>query len=453
MLGRSAEKLSIWACLLVCVAAISLSAAAAGPTEAKVEMALDISRVPASFPVGFCLLTTKKNQFAVYYDAQRRMTIAYRSLDSRKWRYQILPSKVGWDSHNYVTMAIDSKGSLHLSGNMHCVPLVYFRTEKPEDPSTFRQHAMIGSEERNVTYPRFLKDLEGRLIFHYRSGACGHGNEIFNVYDTEAGKWRRLLDRPLIDGKLTGMYAYRSGPSQGPDRWFHVALVWRDTGDCRTCHDISYARSRDLIHWETAAGGPLTIPFSYRAKGIMVDPVPARGGLINMGFGIGFDADRRPIVTYHKYDAKGNSQIYNARFENGKWKVYRTSDWSYRWNFGGGGAIDCAVWAGRVTARADGSLVQSFRHPKAGSGTWKLDPKTLKPVGRVKTRSAIPGRLRTPESKFPGLKVKWRGDSGSSGEGKVRYMLRWETLGANRDRPRKPPLPEPSMLRLYKLRY
>jgi hypothetical protein len=37
------------------------------------------------------------------------------------------------------------------------------------------------------------------------------------------------------------------------------------------------------------------------------------------------------------------------------------------------------------------------------------------------------------------------------GGGDANYLLRWETLGPNRDRPREPPLPEPSMLRVYKL--
>ncbi|MBT7066783.1 MAG: hypothetical protein HN919_10805 [Verrucomicrobia bacterium] len=38
------------------------------------------------------------------------MTVASRPLDSKKWTYQGLPSKVGWDSHNYITMAMDDDG-------------------------------------------------------------------------------------------------------------------------------------------------------------------------------------------------------------------------------------------------------------------------------------------------------------------------------------------------------
>ena len=55
-------------------------------------------------------------------------------------------------------MAVDATGRLHLSGNMHCVPLVYFRMEKPGDIQTFKRVTkMVGSEEKRATYPRFIK--------------------------------------------------------------------------------------------------------------------------------------------------------------------------------------------------------------------------------------------------------------------------------------------------------
>jgi hypothetical protein len=65
----------------------------------KVEKSLDIAEVPADFPVGFCLLTVGKHQYVAYYDKDRNMTVASRTVGSDKWRYQVLPSKVGWDSH------------------------------------------------------------------------------------------------------------------------------------------------------------------------------------------------------------------------------------------------------------------------------------------------------------------------------------------------------------------
>jgi len=419
--------------------------------EPGIEMELDIARVPAEFPVSFCLLTEGNRQYVAYYDVEHRMIVASRALDSTVWDYHILPSKVGWDSHNYVTMAIDDEGYVHLSGNMHCDRLIYFRTTRPWDISSFeKMDKMTGRHESRCTYPQFMRGANDELIFHYRAGRSGSGNEIYNVYDLETKTWRRLLDTPSTDGEGR-VNAYFHGPVLGLDGHFHLCWMWRDHGGCESNHDICYARSKDLVHWETADGTAITLPITLETQGVIVDPVPVEAGLINMGHCVGFDALKRPIVTYHKYDETGNSQIYNARWEGGKWKIYQTSDWSYRWEFSGGGAIPCEIRAGPVRPLADGSLSQWYRRTKLGFGVWKLDPETLKPLGEIESDSIMPVRLNKLESDFPGMQVIWRVDSSRTDEPGVRYILRWETLPPNRDRPRKGPLPEPSMLRLYKL--
>ena len=185
------------------------------------------------------------------------MTIAKRGVDEETWQFKRLDSVVGWDSHNYVTMTLDERGHLHVSGNMHVDPLVYFRTERPgEIPSLRPIPAMVGRLEKRCTYPRFMAGPKGELIFTYRDGASGRGNQIYNVYEEQEQTWQRLLDQPLLDGKGL-MNAYPVGPARGRDGLFHLCWVWRDTPDCSTNHDVSYARSRDLVHWETAAGEPV----------------------------------------------------------------------------------------------------------------------------------------------------------------------------------------------------
>ena len=56
------------------------------------------------------------------------------------------------------------------------------------------------------------------------------------------------------------------------------------------------------------------------------------------------------------------------------------------------------------------------------------------------------------ESKHPDMGVRRKADLGAPDEPGAQYILRWETLPSNRDRPRPGDPPEPSMLRLYKLR-
>jgi hypothetical protein len=95
-------------------------------------------------------------------------------------------------------------------------------------------------------------------------------------------------------------------------------------------------------------------------------------------------------------------------------------------------------------------LVQPFRNRFEGSGRWLLDPETLAPQDTLPLESRYPRGLAGVESDFPGMQVNWQEDAGTPVSG-PRYVLRWETLAHNRDRPRDPPWPAPSALRLVVL--
>ena len=183
----------------------------------------------------------------------------------------------------------------------------------------------------------------------------------------------------------------------------------------------------------------------------MVDPVPPGGGVINGNTRIGFDSQGRVIVTYHKHDENGFTQIYNARREEDGWRIYQVTDWEYRWEFQGGGTIVFEIRVAPVEVAPDGTLEQSYSHAKYGSGRWKLDEATLRPIGTAPQRQRQPGAINRIESDFPGMEVRRAGDQGTSGDPSVQYLLRWETLPANRDRAREGNLPAPSPLRLYRL--
>ncbi len=157
------------------------------------------------------------------------------------------------------------------------------------------------------------------------------------------------------------------------------------------------------------------------------------------------------IIAYHKFDADGNTQAYAARWENNSPKLYLISDWKWRWYFSGGGSINFGIRLGSIKPESEGTLSLSYRHKEYGSGIWRLDEKTLQPVGMISRKSDRPAYLGKVESDFAGMQVRWASDSGASDGKGVKYVLRWETLGRNRDRPRKGPLAKPSMLRLYKL--
>lgn len=429
---------------VLCLAglAVALTAAPLAAEGAVVER-LDVAPVWSGHPVGFSIETAGDRQYVAFYDAERRMTVAARSLGSADWTFARLPSRLGWDSHGEVVVATDSAGFLHLAGNMHGDPLVYFRSEKPHDVSTLRPGRMIGSQERRVTYPRFVRNSDGELFFHYRDGRSGKGARIFNHWDPAAKRWDRYLDRPLFDGQGRTS-AYLTGPLPGPDGKFHLVWVWRDTPSGATNHDLSYARSADLESWETAGGQPLELPLTPSVGPAIVDPVAVGGGLSGVGFNVGWDGHGRPVVNYVKYGPAGASQLHNTRWEESGWRIYRTSDWSWRWDLDVTGSLEHSIVVDPLAVDGNGRLLQHFRHRQSGAGVWLLDPDTLRPLETL----PLPGgleELRRPESTTAGMEVRefvW--DRGGE------YMLRWETLPHNRDRRRAGPSPPPTMLQVLR---
>ena len=108
---------------------------------------------------------------------------------------------------------------------------------------------MTGHNETKVTYPGFSNAPDGALLLEYRSGGSGSGDTFINRYDERTQTWSPLTDQPLFFGG-SRMNAYPISLLKGPDGWFHQVWVWRDSPMAETNHDLSYARTRDRLHWE-----------------------------------------------------------------------------------------------------------------------------------------------------------------------------------------------------------
>lgn len=415
-----------------------------------------IDRVWSGHPVNFHILTERGHQFIAYFDSERRLTVTGRSLGETVWT-TVRPEGVevagrnrmsnvtGWDTHNYLTMALDREGFLHLSGNMHADPLVYYRTSSPFDLTTLeRIDHMTGKLEHKVTYPRFFTNDSGDLIFRYRDGGSGNGSDLYNIHDPKTHEWRRLFEGPLLDGEGERS-GYSPGPQRGPDGRYHLLWMWRETPDAMTNHTLSYACSRDLIHWETSSGKPLTRPITM-TQAEVIDPAKPGEGLVNMAFALGFDSGRRPVAIYHRFDSEGKSQAFVARPDpEGRWTPKQISHWNFRWNFSGGGSQEKAIILGSASPAENGGLLASFSTKQAGSGRWRLDEKTLDLIETLPaSTSTHPAGFEKPVGTFPGLTVRTL----MSQSEEDRWVLRWETLGPNRDLRRRE-APPPSELRLY----
>jgi len=416
---------------------------------------IDVDSVPADFPVSFAVLTSGDRQFIAYYNKNRNLTMASRKILDKKWNYKILPTKVGWDSHNSITMAFDAENCIHLTGNMHNDSLIYFKTEKPFDILSLKRvfPQVQVEDELSCTYPHFMKGPGNQLIYSYRKGGSGNGKTITNSYDYNTRSFSRLTDQSLFDG-LGEMSAYSSGPNPTPDGYYTVVWLWRDTPGCETNHDLSYARSKDLVHWETVSGAKLELPITPRSVQFTVDPVPPRGGAINGGFSLFFNQDKKPLIAYMKYDTDGNNQIFVAFVKNNKWEYKQISNWDYRWEFSGPGSMEFEIRISNASLSSDGKIRIGYRHIKKGNGELIVDENSLaliedRPV-KFTEKMEFPEKLMAPVSKLEGMSVKWMKIQQSKENPDEYYGLRWETMGKRRFyEPRENPVP-PSSMKLYK---
>ncbi len=395
-------------------------------------------------------LMIEDRQIIGYYDANRQLTLAYRRGLGNPWSYHKLPSWLGWDSHNSVVLGVDETGHIHVMANMHAEPIVYFRSEKPWNVRSIVQHKGLINDayEERVTYPHFMNDRQGRLIVKFRSGGSGNGIELYHRFDTKSQSWSRLHGGgPLVDGEGE-RNGYFKGPDLGSDGYYHLTWVWRETPSANTNHDLSYARSKDLDNWETSDGKPLTLPMKLSTVEI-AEPVPVGGGILNGQHRLGFDAQNKPMISYYKYDAKGDTQIFLVRKTPTGWKSSQVSNWKgSRLELDRQGSL-----ANNISVSSDPELASDgtirVRAVRDGVTTeWRLDAKSNKVLGEASITETLPALITAEKAKrdMPFHFAKPLG-KGSGVFANYDWYLTWHAMAPNQDIARDD-IPAPSVLRL-----
>lgn len=449
MFYKASKQLFLISMIMVC----SLSPVQANKTNVIEPVAQAIDWVWAGQRVWFDFVSQDKYQMIAYYDASRQMSVAVREMgdiNGAPWIYHKLPSYLGWDAHNKVVAAFDKEGYIHIVGNLHANPLVYFRSTEPYNPRTLTQvNTMVSSaREKRMTYPEFFVDANNTLYFKYRLGTSGQGQWFYNRWDSDSNAWSALHETTILDGEgERGVYPY--GPILGPDGYFHLNFVWRENPRASSNHDLSYAKSRDLINWETSTGKKLPLPITLGSSDVL-DPIPMHGGLLNRT-PMGFDRDNNPVIVYQKYDSKGDTQIFIARLVNKQWQVKQVSTWeNSRVNLDKSGALDLPILNNEPPfANAEGELtvVAAF---SGVDWEWQLDHKTLEvvsggPVERPLSKSITKYDL---DNGIPQRVVPMRVEQTHPS---TEYYLSWEAMQPNRDQARSD-IPAPSILRVHRVR-
>ena len=423
--------------------------------ETNVERPLSeaIDHVWAGQRVFFDFVEQNGYQMIAYYDANRQMSVAVRRMrdvNGAPWSYHKVPSWLGWDAHNRVEVAFDKRGFIHLTGNLHGNKLVYFRSTSPYDPRTLEKiDVMVDpAVEQRMTYPEFFKGPQGELHLKYRDGSSGDGRWFYNRWNVDSKSWSRLHETVLLDGEdIRGSYPL--GPIIGPDGFAHMTFTWRETPIASSNHDLSYARSRDLVNWETSDGTPIPLPIRL-ATGEVIDPIPEHGGLLNGRHPIGFDAQNRVLVTYQKYDENNLSQVYIARRDANGWLIKKVSSWTdLRVDLDKSGALDLPLLNNDPAyLNDDGQIVV----PATLRGTlweWTLDPTDLSVISSETRDAGFPDAVTAydADNDIPQRVIPLMIDQSTKSS---EYYLSWEALQPNRDQAR-PNIPPASTLRVHRI--
>jgi hypothetical protein len=403
--------------------------------------------------VWFDFVSQDKHQMLAYYDASRQMSVAVRQMgdiNGAPWIYHKVPSYLGWDAHNKVEVAFDKNGIIHLVGNMHTNPLVYFRSTKPYDPRTLKQVDVMAvqEDENRMTYPEFFKGPDGALHFKYRDGTSGQGQWYYNKWNADAGTWKHLHNTVLLDGEgQRGVYPV--GPVLGPDGYAHMAFVWRETSRASSNHDLSYARSKDLVNWETSNGDPIKLPITA-GTGEIIDPIKQHGGLLNGRTPIGFDSKKQALVTYQKYDENGQTQVFLLRKNGNKWQQQQVSTWeNSRVDLDKSGALDLPInTTDPAYVNAQGNIVVIAQW-RAVQWEWELREMDLKVLSGGTVDTALPTSIAKHhlDKNIPFRVLPLMEEQSVKS---TQYYISWQAMQPNRDQARAN-ITLPSTLRVHRL--
>ncbi|NIP25298.1 MAG: hypothetical protein GWN67_07450 [Phycisphaerae bacterium] len=444
-------------CMSVFVCYCILSGCMAFSIAGKIQInKIPVAKGLASHPVngGRCLISDGKYQYIAFYDGDHNMTVGKRKLTETKWDFARLPERVGWDTHNRVVLFRDRKGYLHVTGNMHCAPLRYYRTKEPADIHTFKPiHKWTGDYEDRVTYPSVLKLRDGSIYMMYRHGGSGNGMRILVHYNEETQKWTKTVpsltngrDRnPTCNAYPFGVVAADSAgkiPKSGileQDGIWHIAWCWRETPDVVTNFDICYAQSPNHgVSWKGWDGTDLKLPITPE-NAYIVEHIEQKSGLLNGG-SLAVDGRGHPYISYTRFDKDGNNQIYIATPVDKKWKIIQLTDWKHRFYFQGRGTIPQNPPVPRISITNDNKILIAYSYKYANPKKGQLV------LTRKQLLTAKPGQYPFQKAKaaHPGIPNIRAVNHGPLPQGYIHYMQQ-ETDSPNRDR--KPQNPrDPTMI-------
>lgn len=262
--------------------------------------------------------------------------VAKRKLPNGSWQVKNLTNQLGVvsaDEHNYISIAVDNSGFIHIVGNQHNNPLNYIKSTVAQDITNFATATMVGINETSTTYPRWMKKTDGSLFFYYRNGVSGDGNGYLNKYNTSTSTWSRV--NQITNGLTDTTSAYENRIYFDANNRLNISYTNRKTTNPNTNSNFYYYYSDDDgATFKNTAGTTQTLPMRL----VLQTPVYTSAqntGIINQT-GMATDTLGNLFIVSTKIDGSGNTQLFELQKTGTVWtNRFITSFTSGFWDIGG----------------------------------------------------------------------------------------------------------------------
>ncbi len=345
--------LLVWLSTFVSIAVPHLTAAPGISKVADVQMTY--SGLPVVSYGGYLngesfqqdgILTYNGYQYTCFWNIERRVILARRRLPDGQWQKIEISDYTNSanDAHNTISLGVSpSDGTLHVAFDHHGDDLHYIRSVSelvtnpdvvPWAKSSFNHVSdRLGNTFlTEVTYPRFITTPNGNMLFEYRYGASGNGDQRLFEY-TGYGRWTEI--GTYINGISDGINAYPHGLEYRGNR-LHMTWSYRSSPNAATNFNLYYIYSDDDGRtWKNNAGFRVAVtgssPVRRSTEGIRVWSIPQNRGLINQEHMTVDHMGRVHVLLSHMSDTQSDdTNFVSARRKSEFFHYWRNTDgiWS-----------------------------------------------------------------------------------------------------------------------------
>lgn len=279
--------------------------------------ARDINGIHGNTPIA----SQAGHVFICYIDGNLDVNIAHK-LPNDTWESPVtIATGNADDAHNYCSLGIDTLGYVHASYDQHSSGLNYKRSVTPYDVQIMMTAAATMPVPANaeISYPQFVRagrNLE-TLLFLYRNGASGNGDECLNRYDEITLQWVSVAC-PMIKGKDL---ANPSSPYLAPprvDSLGNLRILYTNRVSYYNFGLFTLTYDASINAFLGQAGESLTLPLTLNSPGSVV--LASSEKVSNSGLNI--DALTASVVYLR--ETSGKYEVFAAKYNT------CTNTWTHR---------------------------------------------------------------------------------------------------------------------------